>query len=91
MSGFFEEHGQKIYGSVTTMLGFAMSGIGSGQLDRSLGDNKDWVLFLLGMFVAGLGGATVTRANSVTAKVKVAEAMKIAILASPPNQSAGAD
>lgn len=80
---FLSDNLQKISGSLTAMLGFSMTGIAAGQLDRLIGDNKDVWLFFIGMLVTGLGGVTVTRANSVTAKVKVAEAMQAAIEATP--------
>lgn len=79
------ENLQKISGSLTAMLGFAMTGIAAGQLDKVIGDSKDVWLFFLGMAITGLGGVTVTKASSVTAKVKVAEAMKAAIEAEPAN------
>ncbi len=80
---FLKENLQSISGSLTSMVGFAMTGIAAGQLDRLLGDNRDVCLFFLGMLVTGLGGVTITRANSVTAKVRVAEAMSEAVRATP--------
>jgi hypothetical protein len=83
MNELWKEHGQKIMGTLTVMLGFALTGIAAGQLDTELGSHKNLMLFVLGMFFTALGGGTVVKANGVTAQVKVAEAMSEALRATP--------
>lgn len=83
MEEFWDKHGQKFLGSAVATLGFAMTGIAGGQLDKVIGDMKDVWLFALGCLMTLLGGLVTIKANGVSAGIKVAEAMKTAIEATP--------
>jgi hypothetical protein len=81
---FFEDHGQKIYGSLTAGLSTVGALLASGSFHDLVSASAEKSLAIaVAVATAMLGGAVVSRANSVTAKVKVAEAMTEALRASP--------
>ena len=71
---FFSDHGTKILGSVTAMVGTAQVGISSlvtGQVITA-GNGILWQ-FVMGVLAAGLGGVTIMRGISTGAVVQQAK------------------
>ena len=89
LADFFNDHGTKILGSLTAMVGTAqvgMSSLVSGQVITQ-GDGILWQ-FILGVLAAGLGGVTIMRGISTGATVQQAKAIVKEAKASTPDPTA---
>lgn len=84
MSTFWGEHGTKIYGSATAVLGTIQALQTTGAFNELLTKSQlGWLGILCAILTAALGGAVVTRGWTNTTQVRVAEAMQTAIQAQP--------
>jgi hypothetical protein len=74
LEDFFSDHGTKILGSVTAMVGTAQVGI-SSLVTGNVITPGDGILcqFILGVLAAGLGGVTIARGFSTGAVVQQAK------------------
>jgi hypothetical protein len=92
-SDFISDHGTKLLGSVTAMVGTAQVGI-SSLVTGNVITAGDGILcqFILGVLAAGLGGVTIARGFSTGAIVQQAKQIVATNAAQypPPGPPAGA-
>jgi hypothetical protein len=89
---FLGNHGTKILGGVTAMVGAAQLGLSSLVSEHAITPTQGTIWqFILGVAAAGLGGATVIRGFSTGAVVQQARAIVAGQDQSPtPPTAAGA-
>lgn len=87
MTTFFQEHGTKILGAITSFLGTLASLIATGAFDKLLTETSiGWLNITVALATATVGGVTVARGFNTSAQVKIAEAMQTAIKAQPSQE-----
>lgn len=84
MNSFYSEHGTKILGALTAVLGTLASLIAAGAFKELLTPTAiGWLNIFVSLSTAGVGGATMARGFNNSAQAKVASAMETAIKATP--------
>lgn len=84
---FFENHGTKILGAITSFLGTLASLIATGAFDKLLAETSiGWLNIVVALATAAVGGFTVARGFNNSTQIKVATAIETAIKAQPPKE-----
>jgi hypothetical protein len=85
LGDFLAEHGTKVLGSVTAMVGTAQVGISSLVTGQVISPSAGILFqFILGVLAAGLGGVTIARGFSTGAVVQQAKQIVATNLAQNP-------
>jgi hypothetical protein len=86
---FFSEHGTKLYGGATALLGTLGTLLQAHQFDKLLSETAiGWLGIFVALGTAVLGGMTMARGFNNTTAVRVASAMETAIKATPGETNA---
>lgn len=82
---FLEDHGTKILGGITSLLGALASLIAMDAFDKLLSETAiGWLNIIVALATATVGGLTLGRGFNNSAQVKIATAMETAIKSQPP-------
>lgn len=84
---FFDDHGTKIYGALTTFFGTVGGLVTTGAFNELLVKSQiGWLGITCTVATAVLGALTMQRGFNNTAQVRIAEAMQTAIRSTPPQE-----
>lgn len=82
---FWDNHGTKILGSMTAVLGTLASLIATDSFDKLLTETSiGWLSIFVSLATAATGGATMARGFNNSGQVRIATAMEAAARATPP-------
>lgn len=85
---FWNEHGTKILGWLTTVLASLASLISIGAFNDLLEPGTvKWMAIIVSLLTGGSGAATINRGSVNTAQIKVATAIDNALKATPSQET----